>query len=864
MATAAQINEIIKLYVGYYNRAPDALGLNFWVKAFDGGFSLAEMAVDFSTQAETKANYPFFDPTQKPNPTLIDLGVFIDTVYQNLFNRTPDQPGKDFWSGKINSGEFTVGQAISLIIAGATTSPDADVVANKVAAGLDFYTKLNAEPGGSDYVFKPADVTAATDIQKNVTADSSSLTTAAAASDSYIADFSAGAGVAINLTPGTDQPGGGANAADTQGTSGDDTYSATVEANGGGTLQNSDNIAAGNGIDTLNIRVISTTSGGQIVSPAGSSLEKAVVTNQTSNGIFILDFAGIAGETEVTALDNQSSALTGFSNLDSGTDIRMENVDGIVGVNFKGDRSGSTNDNFDLFVRDSGTENQSAVFFIADAQLNSSDTSFEVANVEVGGSAASFLNLLGLELNVLNVTGSQQLNAEDTVDNFEDLRTVDASALTGGGINIDASGSTHSTFSFTGSAQDDSVELNNSLFNNANTMSLDGGNGTDTLIIETFNNLSTTSVNAASRFEALEARNSTSSLDANDYVNIHTFVFAGQTGNDSRINITGVTGGDKFVFESDVGQGDEAVRFAADTAGQSLTFELKAGSGTNDEIRIISDTNSNNGSAAVGFGNSNISSVEIISSGSNTNANVIRAVDNNNNNYFAFDNQNGPSNFSISGAQALTITAEAGVNLDASSDERGFQSGVNLDGSDATGALRIAGSGSADAIMGGAGNDIIYGLGGDDVLTGNDGSDQFRFSNHSGTDKIQDFVAGEDKIGLHRVDFGNTNASSEGTALSANDYVQNLQAVANLTNADSNKLVELQVAATENQITQTTVGATNTYLLVFNQTSGKGELWFDNDWSSTTSRSMTAEFDNITDVTDLIGLTNTDFVEFIF
>ena len=47
MATAAEINEIIKLYVGYYNRAPDALGLNFWIGAFDRGFSLAEMAVDF-------------------------------------------------------------------------------------------------------------------------------------------------------------------------------------------------------------------------------------------------------------------------------------------------------------------------------------------------------------------------------------------------------------------------------------------------------------------------------------------------------------------------------------------------------------------------------------------------------------------------------------------------------------------------------------------------------------------------------------------------------------------------------------------------------------------------------------------------
>ena len=866
MATAAEINEIIKLYVGYYNRAPDALGLNFWIGAFDRGFSLAEMAVDFSTQPETRANYPFFDPAQQPNPTLVDLGTFIDTVYDNLFNRAPDQAGKDFWAGKINSGEFSVGQAISLIIAGATTSPDQDVVANKVAAGLDFYTQLNATPGGSTYVFTPADVTAATDLQKNVTADPASLDSATTATDAFIASFGGGTqtGISVNLTTGTDQPGGGGGAADTQGTTGDDTYSATVEANNGGTLQSSDNIAAGDGTDTLNVRVISTTSGGQIVSPAASGLEKAVVTNETSNGIFILNFNAIVGETEVTAKDSGPSTLTGFSNLDIGTSIRMENVDGAVGVNFKGDRSASTNDSFDLFIADSGTEDSSSTFLIADAQLNNADTGFENANIETGGTTESFLNMISLELASLVITGTQQLNLEDTIDNFELLKSVDASALSGGGLNLRAGSNTQSDFSFTGSGQDDSVVLNNSLFNNPNTLSLDGGAGEDTLVVNSFTNLSATSVNAANGFEALGSADSTSSLDANDYTTIDTFIFDGQTGNDNRLNITGVTGDDRFVFQSDVGRGDEALRFAADTAGQALTFELSADSETNGEVRILSDTNTGNDTAAIGFGNSNISSVEIISSGTNTNANVIRAVDNGSNNYFAFANQNGPSNFGISGSQALTITAEVGVSLTASSDERGFETGVNLDGSSATGALRIAGSGTADAIEGGSGNDILYGLGGNDVLTGNGGSDQFRFSDWNSTDTIQDFVAGQDKIGLERVDFGNTNATSAGTALSTNDYVQNLQAVANLTNADSDKLVELQLAATNDQITQTSVGATNTYLLVFNQTSGKGELWFDNDWSTASSRSMTAEFANITELSDLVGLTNTDFVEYTF
>ena len=325
-----------------------------------------------------------------------------------------------------------------------------------------------------------------------------------------------------------------------------------------------------------------------------------------------------------------------------------------------------------------------------------------------------------------------------------------------------------------------------------------------------------------------------------------------------------MTGNDTFVFATDVGRSDETIRFSADTAGQSLKFELRANAATNGEVRILADSNSGNDTAAVGFGNSNISSVQIVSSGANTNANVIRAVDTGSNNYYAFDNQGGPNNFSISGSQALTITAEVGVALTASSDERGFHSGVNLDGSNASGALRIAGSGSSDTLQGGSGNDILYGLGGNDVLTGNNGADQFRFSDWNGTDKIQDFASGVDKVGLNRFDFSNTNGSSSGATLNSSDYVQNLQVIANISNAENHRLVELQSGASSNQITQTTTAAVEAYVLVFNQTTGKGALWYDNDWSTTSSRSQTAEFTNITELAQLTGLTNTDFVEYTF
>ena len=85
-----------------------------------------------------------------------------------------------------------------------------------------------------------------------------------------------------------------------------------------------------------------------------------------------------------------------------------------------------------------------------------------------------------------------------------------------------------------------------------------------------------------------------------------------------------------------------------------------------------------------------------------------------------------------------------------------------------------------------------------------------------------------------------------------------------MSNAESKTVVELQSGATLNQITQTTNSAQEAYLLVFNLGTGKGELWFDDDWSNTSSRSQTAEFSNITSLVELTGLSNSDFVEYSF
>lgn len=101
--------DIIELYVAYFNRAPDAIGLNFWASAFAEGTSLADMALLFADQAETRAAYPEDTTNQE----------FATIVYENVLGRSPDQSGLAFWVSALDSGAISRDQLILNVLEGA-------------------------------------------------------------------------------------------------------------------------------------------------------------------------------------------------------------------------------------------------------------------------------------------------------------------------------------------------------------------------------------------------------------------------------------------------------------------------------------------------------------------------------------------------------------------------------------------------------------------------------------------------------------------------------------------------------------------------------------------------------------------------
>ena len=134
MANAQEANydNVTGLYSATFNRAPDEAGLKYWV---DTKMELEDIAKSFFDQPETQALYP---------EAGTDDANFVEATYHNLFNRTPDDAGMDYWKGQLEGHHISKSEFILAVVNGATGT-DADIMENKKQVGLDF-----VKHGGND------------------------------------------------------------------------------------------------------------------------------------------------------------------------------------------------------------------------------------------------------------------------------------------------------------------------------------------------------------------------------------------------------------------------------------------------------------------------------------------------------------------------------------------------------------------------------------------------------------------------------------------------------------------------------------------------------------------------------------------
>ncbi len=131
-ATEPTKENVTKLYIATFDRAPDKAGLEYWVN--DSKLNLENIAMSFFDQPETKSLYPTETSTED----------FIKFIYANLFKRSPDSEGATYWKKDLDSGVVNKSVFILAIVNGAK-GDDATLLANKTEVGLKF-----VESGSND------------------------------------------------------------------------------------------------------------------------------------------------------------------------------------------------------------------------------------------------------------------------------------------------------------------------------------------------------------------------------------------------------------------------------------------------------------------------------------------------------------------------------------------------------------------------------------------------------------------------------------------------------------------------------------------------------------------------------------------
>ena len=100
-------NQITSLYTGYFGRAADPAGLNFWVGQANAGGPLFDIANSFAAGSEYLSIYGGLANAQ-----------LLDQIYANLFDRLPDAEGQAYWLNELANG-LPVGSLIVNVISGA-------------------------------------------------------------------------------------------------------------------------------------------------------------------------------------------------------------------------------------------------------------------------------------------------------------------------------------------------------------------------------------------------------------------------------------------------------------------------------------------------------------------------------------------------------------------------------------------------------------------------------------------------------------------------------------------------------------------------------------------------------------------------
>lgn len=96
-------DSVYRLYSAYFLRLPDQGGYEFWIRSYASGeHNLTTMSDFFAASPEFQERYGS-----------LDNEAFVELVYANVLQRTPDREGFFFWLDELNAGRVSRGGLMS-------------------------------------------------------------------------------------------------------------------------------------------------------------------------------------------------------------------------------------------------------------------------------------------------------------------------------------------------------------------------------------------------------------------------------------------------------------------------------------------------------------------------------------------------------------------------------------------------------------------------------------------------------------------------------------------------------------------------------------------------------------------------------
>ena len=457
MATA-YTDQVQKVYIAYYGRAADPVGLAYWAAKVEAN-GLDGIMASFGASAEATTLYGSLTNTAK-----------VNALYQQSFGRDADFAGLMYYAGQLTAGTMTAVTIAQNIFDGATGT-DSTILANKLVVAKAYTAAVDT---ASEVVAYSGTVAAASARALLTTVDADTVTasfdvaTSVASIVSVSSATPAVAGTTVALTATTDTLTGGAGA---------DTFNSvfTGDAATGTTLAPGDSITGGAGVDTLSISVAGAATSAALATIAAvstSGLEKIMLSNfETSANDHTVDTSLMTGLTTVGLSSSGTAGDVAFTNVKNLVEAQMNNGAGNLTVTYNSGVVTGTTDAQTLNI-----SNLSAGTF----------TAAGTETVTVNGSLvkSTLTEVVSGAITKLIATGDQDLTITNSTtfgvltDTKVIASTVDASAMTG---KFSVLIGDTSTVKVTSGSAADTINMGATLETND---VIDGGAGVDTLTMD--------------------------------------------------------------------------------------------------------------------------------------------------------------------------------------------------------------------------------------------------------------------------------------------------------------------------------------------------------------------------------------------